>query len=290
MVSKCMLSALAVAAALAPGMFTQVADAQQGNIGIRVELSQPSQSSPAAAQSTQSTTDFTMRPSVTSSTLGAGVQTLPLTVFCINLLTGQIINNCNVNLTAKPESFSGGHDHDDSNRPKGSFQPSSGNTGTSGLPTTYTAPEVSGIIDATITGTAPDGTALVPTTATIGVEIDGLVALGTGTNYDLVGSTSLHSDNHYGTPSLNGSLVNLADSYGGVFPNERLAYNDMSLVTGGLFDYQGTWSKPHVSHRFGVDADMRLVPVAERRRVRQLIYASGFSKIIVEGNHWHLRQ
>jgi hypothetical protein len=30
--------------------------------------------------------------------------------------------------------------------------------------------------------------------------------------------------------------------------------------------------------------------VAQRRRARQIIYASGISLIIVEGDHWHLRQ
>jgi len=75
-----------------------------------------------------------------------------------------------------------------------------------------------------------------------------------------------------------------------VFPGNPLAYNDMSLVTGGLFDISGGWSKPHVSHRFGNDADLRFPPVSQRRRARQLIYASGISLIIIEGDHWHLRQ
>ena len=89
---------------------------------------------------------------------------------------------------------------------------------------------------------------------------------------------------------MNGSLVSLADSYADAFPNQRLAYNGMSLVDGGLFDISGMWAPPHSSHRFGVDADLRLVPVAQRRRLRQLITAAGISTVIVEGNHWHLRQ
>jgi hypothetical protein len=89
---------------------------------------------------------------------------------------------------------------------------------------------------------------------------------------------------------MNATLVSLADSYAAAFPNQRVAYNDMSLVTGGLFDISGAWSKPHTSHRFGNDADFRFPPVAQRRRARQIIYASGISLIIVEGDHWHLRQ
>jgi len=164
------------------------------------------------------------------------VQTLPLVVFCVDLSTGQIINNCNVTINGQPEAFSGGHQHDDPSKPKGTFQPTSGSTGTSGLSTTYTSPEVSGLIDVTLTGTDPNGNPLIPTTATIGVEVDGLVSLGPGANYQLVGQTATHPDNHYGTGTMNSTLVNLANSYAAVFPGQTLAYNDMSLVTGGLFD------------------------------------------------------
>jgi hypothetical protein len=36
-----------------------------------------------------------------------------------------------------------------------------------------------------------------------------------------------------------------------------LAFNDVSLVRGGLFDYQATWAAPHQYHRDGRDADVR---------------------------------
>jgi hypothetical protein len=260
--------------------------AGQSQIGIQVVSSQPSN----LAGPIEAATDFTMRPSVTSSTLNAGVQTLGLTVHCFNVATGAIINNCNVTIAPKARALSGGHDHDSASRPKGSFDPSSGSTGTSGLNTTYTSPEPSGIIDVTITGTAPDGTALIPSTFTIGVQISGLAPLGAGTNYDLVGATANHGDNHYGTASLNGALVNLADSYAAAFPNNKLAYNDMSLVTGGVFDINGSWAPPHASHRMGVDCDVRFVPPTQRRRFRQLIMAAGISTVFQEGDHWHMRQ
>jgi hypothetical protein len=260
--------------------------AQDSQVGIAVQLAEPA---PQAFQVDQGT-DFTVRPSVTSSTVGAGVQTLPLIVFCFDIFTGQIIPNCNVVLTHRARALSGGHNHD-ANRPRGTFQPASGNTGPTGqLPTTYTSPEPSGIIETTITGTTSDGRPLIPGTFTIGVEIDGLAALGAGANYDLVGATATHGDNHNGTPTFNASLGTLADSYVLAFPGQRLAYNDMSLPLGGLFDINATWAPPHVSHRFGVDCDLRLVPPQQRRRVRQLIAAAGIGTIIVEGNHWHIRQ
>ncbi len=260
----------------------------QGNVGLKVQLTQPAPAGQAPLQSAN--TDFTMPPSITSSTLNQGVQTLPLTIICFDIFTGAIINNCNVTITHQPEAFSGGHDHDSPSRPKGQFQPSSGSTGTSGLNTTYTSPEISGIIDVTLTGTDPNGNALLPSTFTIGVQIGGLVSLPPGTNYSLVGQTANHGDNHYGTATMNATLVSLADSYVAEFPNNPLAYNDMSLVTGGLFDISGAWSKPHASHRLGNDADLRFPPVNQRRRARQLIYAAGITLIIVEGDHWHLRQ
>jgi hypothetical protein len=259
---------------------------QEGQVGISVSLDEEA---PQTLQALQAT-DFTVRPSVTSSTIGAGVRTLALRIICVDLFTGQIINNCNVVLTHQPQVNSGGHNHHSASRPKGTFQPASGSTGTSGLSTTYTSPEVSGVIETIITGTAPNGTPLIPGVFTIGVEIAGLVALGAGANYDLVGATATHVDNHYGTGGMNGSLVTLANSFAAAFSGGRLAYNDMSLVTGGLFDINATWARPHASHRFGVDADLRLVPVAQRRRLRQLITASGISTVFVEGNHWHLRQ
>ena len=152
-------------------------------------------------------TDFTVRPSVTSSTLGASVERLPLRIFCVDLFTGQIINNCNIVITHQARALSGGHNHTSGTRPKGTFQPASGNTGTSGLPTTYTSEEISGIIDTTLTGTAPDGTPLIPGTFTIGVQIEGLVALAPGANYEFTGILAAHPDSHYGTPGMNGALV-----------------------------------------------------------------------------------
>jgi hypothetical protein len=261
--------------------------AQQSDVGVLVGLDGEGT---FAAQALPPT-DFTVQPSVTSSTLGAAVRTLPLRIFCVDLFTGQIINNCNVTLTHQARASSGGHNHTNGTRPKGTFQPSSGSTGTNGLPTTYTAHEISGIVDTTITGTAPNGTPVLPGTFTIGVQIPGLVALPSGTDYDFTGITGTHPDSHYATPAMNGALAGLATAYATAFPGSRLPINDMSLTAGGLFDYQATWLKPHASHRFGNDADLDLVPVAQRRRLRQLITAAGL-RIIPEGvvTHWHVRQ
>ena len=89
-------------------------------------------------------TDFTMFPSVTTSRLspyGAGPQVLNLVIFCFNPITGAILPNCDLNIQITVANGSGGHVHN-TNRPRGMFNPSSGNTGASGfLPVAYTAPE-----------------------------------------------------------------------------------------------------------------------------------------------------
>ena len=132
-------------------------EAEEPNVGIRVTLDEPTQQE---LLTQEASTDFTMRPSVTSSTIGKGERKLPLIILCVDLNTGAIINYCNIVIEHQAQAYSGGHDHDSSTRPKGTFEPASGSTGTSGLYTTYTSPDVSGIIITKLNGTSPDGSAL----------------------------------------------------------------------------------------------------------------------------------
>lgn len=245
-------------------------------------------------------TTLTVLPSVTTSSVGAGVRTVNFFIACLTL-RGEIIPNCDILfISHQARPFSGGHAHHDAARPKGEFTPTSGNTGPSGLlPVTYTAPEVAGVIDATFQSSLR-GTIRPPSTFTIGVRVPGLAELPPGENYVLVGSfgepgvTSQHVSNHFGLPSFNRSLQQLADRYAAGFPGQRLEYNDMSLPLGGLFDVNNNWRPPHHSHRFGTDVDVRLVPPMNRDRLRHLIRAqdSGIRTLIEETrpSHWHLRQ
>jgi len=274
---------------VACGVLSGPLAAQEDEISVAVQVvDQPGQVTQVTRASQGAT--FSVRPSVTSSNVGRGEQILRLDLRCINTVTGQIIPFCNLTLTWQARANSGGHSHH-TNRPKGTFEPASGNTGSTGvLTTTYTSPEASGIIEANLTGTLSDGRPVNPSSFTIGVELSDLVSLGDGANYDLVGATATHGDNHYGTPTFNGSLTTLADSYAQAFPGQILFYNDMSLPQGGLFDIRAGWAPPHSSHRFGVDLDLRLVAPQRRRLLRQLITGSGIGTIIVEGDHWHIRQ
>src|SRR5712691_1162017 len=266
--------------------------AQQVTGGARLK-NPPSNGSMLSLAS--ATTDFTVPPSLITSKVGGGAQLISLSIFCLDLTTGNVIPNCNVQVTPKPMVHTGGHNHDDPSRPAGTFDPASGNTGPSGfLGTFYTAPEPSGIIQVTITGSTQDGTPIFPGVFTIGVRIGGLTALPPDANYDLVGSTGIHPDNHYGTATFNPALVNLANQYAAALPGQRLAYNDMSLVEGGVFDISANWGPKHFTHRFGVDGDLRLVAPENRPLLRQLIRArgSGIATIVEETAppHWHIRQ
>ncbi len=187
----------------------------------------------------------------------------------------------------------GGHDHHDDLRPKGEFEPVSGDTGPFGIwSTVYTAPEAAGITEADVV-CGPSNFPSAPLTFTIGVRIGGLEQLSAGANYTLVGSfgqpdvKSQHVQNHYGTPTLVQCIIGLANDYAKKFPGEKLAINDMSLEEGGLFDIHNDWQPPHCSHRLGTDVDIGLVPKKHRKTLRQLILKgeNKFSKIIDESDH-----
>ncbi len=210
---------------------------------------------------------------------------------------GQLVPNVNVRLEATAVPGSGGHSHQDAGRPNGSLGGSvgtpnvvTGNTGTTGFVFDFTAPEISG--SHKITATCTDRTCTQEGPDTVGIRVSGLQELGPGTDYDLIGQTTSHPQNHYGTAGLIASLRSLAQAYAKAFPGERLAYNDMSLQFGGLFDIRGGWSPPHGSHRLGTDVDLRLVPANRRQALRHRITQSGISTILVEDTppHWHLHQ
>jgi hypothetical protein len=277
-------------ALLVCGVLPSRVAAQDSEIGVTVQAAEQSGQMGQITRVTQGAT-FSVRPSVTTSSVGRGSQKLVLDLRCLNNATGQIIPFCNLKLSWKARANSGGHDHHDDGRPKGEFSPPSGNTGSSGvLTTTYTSPEASGIIEAHLEGTLSNGSPVNPSDFTIGVEIPDLTALGASENYTLVGATQRHGDNHYGTPTFNGELRALADLYVAAFPGQRLAYNDMSLPQGGVFDLGGNWGPSHYEHRFGQNCDMRLAPPQQRRRLQQLIAAAGLQPPHIEGDHWHLRQ
>lgn len=115
--------------------------------------------------------------------------------------------------------------------------------------------------------------------------------------YLLIGQTGVHPTNHFGTQRLKDSLITLAGTYTARYPDSRLAFNDMSLVSGGVFDLDQNWLSPHKAHRLGQNIDLRItggvvvaqgfVPADRRTVLRQMIESLGMS-IFLEGDHWHL--
>lgn len=92
------------------------------------------------------------------------------------------------------------------------------------------------------------------------------------------------------------SVTLLADEYKARFPGQPLlAYNDLSLIQGGLYDAfedpSTIWKPPHFSHRFGVDIDVRPVSRAQRLVLFNLLDRMGL-RWIDEGvtNHYHFRR
>ncbi len=75
-----------------------------------------------------------------------------------------------------------------------------------------------------------------------------------------------HPANHYLTPSAAGRIARLAETYHKRFPADPvLRLNDASLERGGVFDFDFPgrtvfWRKPHKTHRFGKDIDIRANP------------------------------
>ena len=77
--------------------------------------------------------------------------------------------------------------------------------------------------------------------------------------------------------------------------DKPLHVNDMSLVSGGLFDINDNWQTPHSMHRDGRNADLNRSTMSDTKRTyfQQKAQALGFTVEVHpsgEGKpyHWHL--
>ena len=250
-------------------------------------------------------------PSVTSSTRRAPVHTNNLLFGCLNRFTGQLILFCDITIAFGDVLDDGGHVHADpaAPRPLGQFDPAFGNSGSNGfLDTIYTAPEFSGIWEMRVTGVGPAGEAVAPFESTIFIRVPGMQEFLPGANYNLVGQTSSHPANHFGTSTFNAAITRIANAYVATFPGEKLDYNDMSLKFGGMFDLcavrlassscltlvtaDSPWQLPRKAHRFGIAVDTPIPNTPARRTLLEhlLLVQEQFVLIWPESDHWHLRQ
>lgn len=173
-----------------------------------------------------------------------------------------------VTLSVEVEPRTGGHDHHDPNRPKGSV-PGSGATGADGVwDFAFTATEVAG----THTITAKCDRCDSPATARVDVKVEGLVPISGSPLYSLQlpNRDTNHPNAHFLTPSSLSKLEMVASLYysytyykskNGVIPD--LVLNDASLEWGGVLDCFLTcansqpWGPAHKEHRRGSVVDIK---------------------------------
>jgi hypothetical protein len=285
---------------------------QEGEVGVifrDLDASQTQADSPELAMFTSLATSrpiksFSWKPVVTSSTHygnGRGQPSNTRKIFwaCINLQTGYRHPNSAFTITEHEYTpNSGGHNHDDANRPTGSWYPLSGNSGSDGWwETSYDPSEIGGEETFRLHCQPPNlsGSSAV---WTIFLEFPNLMPLTTGTNYELVGSTSTHFDSHYGEKATLNAIENLANDMASRYPGLKLRINDMSLEYGGLFDLPADWTRRstdktkngHGSHRFGIDVDISKtnLSAAMVSTFHNRVYANGFLWGY-ESGHLHFR-
>jgi hypothetical protein len=193
--------------------------------------------------------------------------------------------------TEEGEFDAGGHVSHAGVRPVGTLSRSSGTTDQNGQFTaTYTAPVFGGghMIRATMYGVTKE--------VGIGVFIDGLSLLGAGDDYDLVGETTTHPINHFGTATAIANLPLIASDYLAMFPGSaKLRLNDMSVSQGGKFEIAGDWGNgSHAEHRVGRNCDIGSsnVPTNRWAALNQIFFNNNVISVNDEtasANHWHVR-
>lgn len=158
----------------------------------------------------------------------------------------------------KPVAYSGGHQHDDAQRPHGSLDKTTCTIqeGITFCTVKYTSSEISGEekIKAKLTSTGEE------TEGIVKVKVSGLLPLESKPNLLPRGQTDKHTvgNNNYGTTYTRDAVYYAVSEYAkeyGIEPDIYLAVIDMSLPWGGLFDIDGNWKPPHDYHRIGRSVD-----------------------------------
>jgi len=120
-------------------------------------------------------------------------------------------------------------------------------------------------------------------------------------SYQLVGGTSSHPINHYGTFNTVYRIQQICIEFYNATGGVRAGVNDMSLPLGGLFDIGPVygpgqyWQSPHSEHRKGLNADMpfQFLGTLEQRALFQTIASKWDGQPdphpTNNPNHFHLR-
>ncbi|MFM9879362.1 MAG: hypothetical protein ACKVOO_03000 [Burkholderiaceae bacterium] len=187
-----------------------------------------------------------------------------------------------VSFTVGVTANSGGHDHNDATRPRGSLSIAQGTTDVNGeVKVTFTASQIAG----THTISATCGNCInSPASKAIRVKVPDLVDIFTLPYQDAqwaipgVGQRAEHTDNHYLTVAAATRLLDISRRFRQIWPTApRLTLNDASLVWGGKFDIDGTWEtnpRRHAEHRLGDNIDVRAntAPGAVPANIRAAVF------------------
>ena len=159
---------------------------------------------------------------------------------------------------------SGGHDHSDTNRPKGKLSATGGVTDANGeAKVVFQAPQIAGkyVVTASCNGCTA------PATRDILVRVPDLVNIFTlpfrdsQWAYPGIGQTGEHLDQHYLTVAAATRMLDISRKFQKIWPAApKLTLNDASLVWGGKFDIAGSWERnprAHAEHRIGDNIDIR---------------------------------
>ena len=163
---------------------------------------------------------------------------------------------------------SGGHEHHDVDRPKGSLSGTQGTTDANGeVKLTFTAPEVAGIHTVKATCATCSNS---PVAKEIQVKVPDLLPISPNPPQNTDGSyvyalTSVdkihagegrhHKNQYYLTAQARQNLRTLIDSFSAADWG-TVALNDASLYWGGRYDIKGNWGGPHQGHRDGREIDI----------------------------------
>ncbi len=122
------------------------------------------------------------------------------------------------------------------------------------------------------------------------VRVAGLSELEPGPGYQLLTGTAEHPKIHYGADGTLFAIQRIASQYQQRFPGAPpLIIGDISLPGGGLFDVYSDWRPPHVSHRFGNQADIFLETIPEDNRTAlEGIMRAAAARFLIERDHYHL--
>jgi hypothetical protein len=176
-----------------------------------------------------------------------------------------------VNFKVDVIANSGGHDHHDTNRPKGTINTTTAITDTQGeAKLTFTSSEFAGIHTVTATCTNCKPSELIKEHQ-FDVKVPDLVELPAGDGYTLQGNTSAlgrnHRGNHYFTKNASDNLIKFIDTLA-VLGWKPVAVDDGSLMWGGRFDIKASWGGSHQEHRTGEEVDISVVRGTDPKKTK----------------------